>query len=57
MSQKPQRGRPITKPLPERINASPETIAEVVLRAKPQKVWDYMKKQEITIGSLVYTSM
>ena len=40
---KPKRGRPVTKPLSERINASPERIAEVVLRAKPKKSWDYMK--------------
>ena len=35
------RGRPVEKPYPERIDASPEEIADVVLRAKPKKVWRY----------------
>ena len=30
-------------PRPERIDASPEEIAEVVLRAKPKKVWQFEK--------------
>ena len=38
---KKQRGRPVKYPRPERIDASPEEIAEVVLRAKPRKVWRF----------------
>ena len=36
-------GRPITLEIPERIDASPERIAEVVLQAKPKKDWRYLK--------------
>ena len=35
------RGRPVKHEIPERIDASPEEIAEVVLRAKPKKTWRY----------------
>ena len=35
------RGRPVKYPLPERIDASPERIAEVVLQAKPKKAWKF----------------
>lgn len=35
------RGRPVEYPMPERIDAPPERIAEVVLRAKPKKEWRY----------------
>ncbi len=35
------RGRPLKYPLPERIDATPERIAEVVLHAKPKQVWQY----------------
>ena len=38
------RGRPPKYPMPERIDASPEEIAETVLRAKPKKVWRYEKE-------------
>ena len=38
---KKPKGRPPKYPMPERIDASPEKIAEVVLRAKPKKVWRY----------------
>ena len=31
--------------MPERIDASPEQIAEVVLMAKPKKSWNYLKKK------------
>ncbi len=41
MKEKKARGRPVEYPLPERIDATPERIAEVVLRAKPKKVWRY----------------
>lgn len=39
--EKKQRGRPPTFTMPERIDAPPEVIAEVVLRAKPKKKWRY----------------
>ena len=32
------RGRPVRHPRPERIDPSPEEIAEVALRAKPKRV-------------------
>ena len=35
------RGRPPKYPMPERIDASPEEIAKVVLRAKPKEAWRY----------------
>ena len=38
---KKPKGRPVKYPMPERIDADPETIAEVVLRAKPKEVWRY----------------
>lgn len=38
---KKERGRPDKYPHPEPIDASPETIAEVVLRAKPKEMWRY----------------
>ena len=37
---KAKRGRP-PKDMPEKIDASPETIAETVLRAKPKSEWRY----------------
>ena len=37
--QKKPRGRPPKYPMPERIDASPKEIAEVVLRAKPKETW------------------
>ena len=39
--EKKPKGRPVKYPMPERIDASPERIAEVVLGAKPKKVWRY----------------
>ena len=42
---KKRMGRPPKYKMPERIDASPERIAEVVLRAKPKKDWKYEKKQ------------
>ena len=41
---KKQRGRPPVKPMPERIDASPEQIAEVVLQAQPKTDWRYLKE-------------
>ena len=38
-------GRPPKHIMPERIDASPERIAEVVLQAKPKKDWEYEKEQ------------
>ena len=38
---KKPRGRPPKYTLPEPIDASPERIAEVVLRAKPKKKWRF----------------
>ena len=40
------RGRPITKPLPERIDASPEEIAEVILKMPPKSDWRYLKARD-----------
>ena len=45
---KKPRGRPSKLQMPERIDASPETIAEVVLRAKPKKVWRYEQEAQRT---------
>ena len=44
--QKRGRGRPVEKPYPERIDASPEKIAETVLRMSPKKKgeWRYDKQ-------------
>ena len=45
----PRRKKPMGRPpkytMPEKIKASPEEIADVVLRAKLKKDWDYEKKQ------------
>lgn len=45
-SKKRPRGRPVEKPYPERIDASPEKIAETVLRMPPKKrgEWRYEKQ-------------
>ena len=43
---KKTRGRPPVLTMPERIDASPEEIAEVVLRAKPKKVWRFMEQAQ-----------
>ena len=40
---KKPRGRPPKLVLPEPIDALPETIADVVLRAKPPGKWRYME--------------
>ena len=39
------RGRP-PRPMPERIDATPEEIAEVVLRMPPKSDWRYLKARE-----------
>ena len=41
---KKPRGRPPKYEMPERIDASPEEIADVVLRAKPKETWRYEEK-------------
>lgn len=40
------RGRPVEKPCPERIEASPEEIAEMVLRMPPKKQWRYQQEED-----------
>ena len=40
---KKQRGRPPSKSMPERINASPEQIAEAFLRLPADHEWRYLK--------------
>ncbi len=48
MADKPKkrpRGRP-PRPMPERIDATPEEIAEVVLRMPPKSDWRYLKARE-----------
>ncbi len=40
------RGRPRIHPLPERIDATPEEIAEVVLRMPPKSDWRYVKARD-----------
>ena len=42
---KKKRGRPVEHPRPERIDASPEEIAEVVLRAGPKKAWRFEEER------------
>ena len=46
LTDKPKRGRgrPPKFEMPERIDASPEEIADVVMRAKPPKEWQYLKR-------------
>ena len=44
-NQPKRRGRP-PRPMPERIDASPEEIAETVLRRPPKKEWGYMKRKK-----------
>ena len=38
------RGRPVKYPMPEKIDAPPEKIADVVLRAKPKESWRFEKE-------------
>lgn len=44
---KRKRGRPVEKPFPDRIDASPEEIAEMVLRMPPKKSgkWRHEEKR------------
>ncbi len=41
---KKARGRPVTKPMPERIDASPEQIAEAFLRLPSDYEWQYLRE-------------
>ena len=40
------RGRPPVHPMPEQIDASPEEIAEVVMRMSPKRDWRYVKVRD-----------
>lgn len=40
---KKERGRPPTKPMPERIDATPEQIAKAVLSLPADHEWQYME--------------
>ena len=42
---KKPKGRPVEHPRPERIDASPEKIAEVVLKAKPKQTWRFEQEK------------
>lgn len=42
-STKRPEGCPVTKPLPERIDASPEENAQAVLKMPPKKRWRYLE--------------
>ena len=47
MARQPKpRGRPVKYPLPEPIDATPEEIAQVVLKAPPKKVWRFEQEAE-----------
>ncbi len=41
----PKRGRPPEKPMPERIDASPEEIADAILSMPPKKTWRYEEEE------------
>ena len=43
---KNRRGRLAKLTMPEPLNAPPERIVEVVLRAKPKTEWRYLKEQQ-----------
>ena len=47
MASKPKRkrGRP-ARPMPERINATPEQIADVVMRMPNKTVWRYQQRKD-----------
>ena len=38
---KKPRGRPLKYPMPETLDVDMDTLAEVVLKAKPKEVWRY----------------
>lgn len=41
-----KRGRPVTKPMPPRIDAPPEAIAQALLSLPADHEWEFLKKQE-----------
>jgi hypothetical protein len=41
---KKARGRPVSKPMPERIDATPEQIAEAFLRLPADHEWQYLRE-------------
>ena len=43
MSKNPPRGRPVERPLPSRIDASPEEIARAFFRLPADHEWQYDK--------------
>lgn len=44
------RGRPVEYPMPPRIDASPEEIAQVILSAPPPDEWDYERARDDQIA-------
>ena len=46
-STKARRGRPVTKPMPERIPDTPENVAKALFRVgkKEEGEWRYLKKK------------
>ena len=42
----PKTGRPVTKTMPPRIEATPEEIAQVVLQVTPPKKWRYLSDSD-----------
>ena len=53
---KKQRGRPVEHHRPERIDASPEEIAEVVLRATPKQAWRFEEARKRLSQSVTGTA-
>ncbi len=47
-----KRGRLVVYEMPERIDASPEEIAETVLRAKPKDEWRYEQEARRKRGTI-----
>ena len=43
-TEKKKRGRPPVHKLPEPIDATPEEVADVVMRAPPKTKWRYLDK-------------
>ena len=43
---KKQRGRPPVKPMPERIDATPEQLAQAMLRLPVDHEWQYLKEED-----------
>ena len=45
------RGRPPVKPMPERIDATPEQIAEAFLRLPADYEWQYLREEAADEGT------